>query len=76
MKHDHSQESHETLTVAEFFEEYWVVLFFGTFFLMTLFLPLLFLDNRNWFYWSVVITLLVALGLLVVPALMGPKKQS
>lgn len=75
MKHD---ESHEHLTVAAFFEEYWVLFFFGTFFLMTMFLPLLFLDNRNWLYWGIVITLGVAMALLTIPGIMsrGKKKKS
>lgn len=69
-------ESHEHLTVAEFFEEYWVLLFFGTFFLMTMFVPLLFLDNRNWLYWAIVITLGIAMGLLTIPGIMARKKRS
>ncbi len=72
MKHD---EHHEHLTIGEFFEEYWVLLFFGTFFLMTMFLPLLFMDNRNWLYWGIVITLAVAMGLLTIPAFLGKKPK-
>lgn len=71
----HDEKSHDHITIAEFFEEYWVLLFFGLFFLMTMFLPLLFLDNRNWLAWGIVITLGVAMALLTVPALLGMGKS-
>jgi hypothetical protein len=71
----HHDESHEQITVAEFFEEYWPLLFFGLFFLMTMFLPLLFLEDRNWLYGGFVITLGVALGLLIFPAILCSKKR-
>ena len=73
MKHEGS---HEHLTVGEFFEEYWVLFFFGLFFMMTMFVPLLLLDNRNWLYWGIVITLGIAMSLLVFPALFGKKHSS
>lgn len=71
----HSDEHHEQLTVAEFFEEYWILLFFGLLFMLTVFLPLLFMDDRNWLYWGVVITIVVAMGLLVIPALSSRNKS-
>lgn len=72
----HEESHHEFLSVSEFFEEYWALFFFGAFFLMNMFLPLLFLDNRNWLYWALVITFSVAMGLLVIPGIMGRNKKS
>ena len=68
-------ESHDQLTVAEFIHEFWILFFFGMFFLMTLFLPLLFMDNHNWLYWGIVVTLGLAMSLLGLSVYWGKQTQ-
>ncbi len=72
---ENETESHENLTVAEFFEEYWILLFFGAFFFMTMFLPLLFMNRSNLLYWGIVISLCIAMCLLTIPGLMSRNKK-
>ncbi len=60
-------EHSEVITVTEFFEEYGMIVFFGTFFLMQMFLPLLFMENRTWMYFGLAGTILTALALLILP---------
>jgi hypothetical protein len=74
MTHD-DHEHHEFITIAEFFDEYGMVVFFGSFFLMTMFLPLLFSENLQWLFWALTVTLCIALGLLTIPGLMAKNKK-
>lgn len=52
MSEQHNTESHahktDELNLAHIFEEYWVFMMFGSFFLMTLLMPLLFLGDIKW----------------------------
>lgn len=77
MTHHDSDHDHEVVTVSHFLEEYWPVILFMTFFMMTLFLPLMFLPKEAAGYFSggIVVTLLAAVVILFAPTVLGNKQK-
>lgn len=79
MSHDDNHDSHDsdTISIAHFFEEYGPVLLFGSFFLMTCFLPQLFLEGKDktWMYVAFPLVLVIIFSLLVLPTLFGKKSS-
>ena len=79
MSHDDNHDSHdsEVMSVSHFFEEYAPVLLFGSVFLMTCFLPQLFLDGKDkpWSFVAFPVVVLIILSLLILPTVFGKKSS-
>lgn len=68
-------DEHENLTVADFFEEYGMIVFFGGFFLLTMFVPLLFLPDLRWMFWGIVAVIVAIAGLMGSSVYLGLKHK-
>ncbi len=66
----------EYISVKAFFEEFWHLFFFGTFFLMTMFLPLLAMQNKGWMLGGICTVFVIILALLTLPGWLGKIKKS
>ena len=79
MSHDDNHDSHdsEVISVAHFFEEYGPVLLFGSFFLMAMFMPQLFLDSKDkpWMFVALPLVLVIIFALLILPSIFGKKSS-
>jgi hypothetical protein len=79
-EHTSQSEHHDgdTVTVGHFFEEYWPIMLFGfIFFPLTMFFPLLFLPEsaKVYLYAGFGVSVVLALGILLGPTLLGDKLQ-